>query len=1576
MKKSIGFLGSLICIILFLYYSSPAFAQTYALTGRVYEGNTGVEPPTSSPLAGVTVKLWGANTSGVKDIQISSTSTNSEGWYSLSVNVSTYAYDYYIIEETDPGGYYSVGATSVSGKKLTNNQIEYDFDDLSGTLTGNKFWDKKQNNDPVADAGGPYSGTAGQTITLDGSGSYDSDGSISLYEWDINGDGDYNDAGDKTGQTVQNTWTSAGTYTVNLRVTDNDGATDTDQATVTISADVMPVADAGGPYSGTVGQAITLDGSGSTPGDGTNTYEWDIDGDGIYGESGETGQTVQYTWAAAGTYTVYLRVTDSDGDQSSDAATVTISAGGSTEYDYGDAPDGIGIYKYPTLKSNNGAYHGYDPDVYLGTAWDSESDGQTTSDASGDDTDADGDDEDGVTFSGSLVPGTNHTVTVTASIEGNLSAWIDFNGDGDWADAHEQVFSDEALTSGPNTLTFAVPGDAKTGQTFTRFRFSTGSITAYTGGMADGEVEDYQVTISSDTGLRDYGDAPYDGSTYKYPSASHLIGNTYFGDNVSKDGAPDAESGMQYSSDASGDDNDGYDDEGHIKFKFNVKGKKWWEWSAEFVSLNSASGWISYAVFIDWNQDGDWDDSGEQDVGGYSVFPWAKHNNIGFGSNMPSSAKNGKTFARCRIIEGSVYPISPGGDLGVGEVCDFEIEVTSDGDPVTDTGYIWGRKWHDQNGDGNWDATEPGLAGWEIWLDLNQNGVEDTGDQYTTTDSDGHFSFIGIPGGTYTVGEDLQPGWVQTCPGTETDPQTISVTVDTKNASPLGIYFGNKEEESPQGRDYGDAPYDGSTYNYPSASHLLGGPFFQSHSSTVAGSGSPDAETGMQRSLSADGDDIDGNDDEDGFCDFYQSPINPAIWYLIIDYRGFRKVASWVTIGVWVDLDRNGDWNNTNEQLLFSTSGPSSRMCYMIYRNSWTPGPSFIRLRIIEGQNAALTADGDFGPGEVEDHPILFPDNPGSDPGGGAFSGRKWNDLNGDGFWDLGEPVLAGWTIWLDDNQNGVIDAGEQTSVTDNMGHYFFTGLAAGTYTVAEEPKSGWSQTYPGGPGTHTITVSPPVSIGPSYDFGNTEDGTAGFNAVKWQQPVMSGAVPEQDTVALIGTLEASMNHMPLVADDWFCWDPRPVTAIRWWGAYTDWDNTFAPNNAPASFHLGIWTDVPYNDSEPLSHPGELIHEWIVPRGDLGERRIRGLWTPERPDSMVTGFEYTFSIPNPDWFYQEGDSTLYWLSIAALYDEMPDSFQWGWITREHHFHSDAERIDFDSFPEPGAVPGGFEPLGFRRDLAFVLGTESGSYDFDFGDAPWFNYATTRAGNGAYHRIVQGLHMGDAVDGEEDGLPHDQALGDDQDGMDDEDGVSMAETMMAGQENEITVSLSGRGYLNGWLDMAGDGNWHEPGDYVLEDIELPAGEHRLGIFIPQEASPGITALRIRFSTEPHLWFNGFAMDGEVEDYLVTIGSGTHVKQEHTDIPGVFRLQQNYPNPFNPATRLMFDLPERSDVELAVYDMTGRKIEILINETMAAGRHTCFYKAGGLCSGVYVYVITARSCETGTEYRQMGKMLLLR
>jgi hypothetical protein len=164
----------------------------------------------------------------------------------------------------------------------------------------------------------------------------------------------------------------------------------------------------------------------------------------------------------------------------------TIQVGGLV--DFGDAPDPT----YPTLAASSGASHALVDGFFLGGSVDSEVDGQPTAAADGD-----GADEDGVNFNSLILVGTQASITVNASTAGMLDAWIDFTRDGDWNDAGEQIFTSQPLFAGANLFSIAIPAGVGQGNTFARFRLSSAGGLAPTGPADDGEVEDYQVTITT-----------------------------------------------------------------------------------------------------------------------------------------------------------------------------------------------------------------------------------------------------------------------------------------------------------------------------------------------------------------------------------------------------------------------------------------------------------------------------------------------------------------------------------------------------------------------------------------------------------------------------------------------------------------------------------------------------------------------------------------------------------------------------------------------------------------------------------------------------------------------------------------------------------------------------------------------------------------------------------------------------------------------------------------------------------------------------------------------------------------------
>ncbi|HDH13515.1 MAG TPA: PKD domain-containing protein [Nitrospirae bacterium] len=203
---------------------------------------------------------------------------------------------------TGGSGVYTIIASENNGDEIGGSYDLY-VECLSGTCNPNYL--------PISDPNGPYPGTEGQAKCFDGSASYDPDGIIVLYEWDIDNDGvfDYS----SSSPTVCHIYAQQGTYTIRLRVTDDLGATGEATTTATIS-DTSPTANFTGlPASGLAPLTVNFTDS-STGYDQPLSHEWDFDNDGVIDS---TGQNPSYIYTTAGTYTVKLKVTDSDGSTDS-----------------------------------------------------------------------------------------------------------------------------------------------------------------------------------------------------------------------------------------------------------------------------------------------------------------------------------------------------------------------------------------------------------------------------------------------------------------------------------------------------------------------------------------------------------------------------------------------------------------------------------------------------------------------------------------------------------------------------------------------------------------------------------------------------------------------------------------------------------------------------------------------------------------------------------------------------------------------------------------------------------------------------------------------------------------------------------------------------------------------------------------------------------------------------------------------------------------------------------------------------------------------------------------------------------
>ncbi len=361
--------------------------------------------------------------------------------------------------------------------------------------------------------------------------------------------------------------------------------------------------------------------------------------------------------------------------------------------DFGDLPDtgtGTGTGNYKTLDSDGGPKHTLLNSLVLGATVDAEANGVSSTLATGDDS-AGVDDEDGVAIgSVTFVQGQTAIVPVTVSKvlggTAKLNAFFDFNNNGSFADSGETMTELTVLVppSGSVTvnLSVPVPSGATTGANLgARFRISTaGGLTATSGLAADGEVEDYVFQVLA---AQDLGDLPDTGTgtgagNYRTLASDNGARHTIVVGLHLGTTAPDADTGLLQNTAATSDDatNSGAtdDEDGIASFPTFTAGRS----ATVTVSVNNPSGGIGAATlygFIDWNNDGDFGDTGKAVS---AAVPDATVGNVSLVFNVPAAAVTGVNLgARFRITTDTLT-LDDAGSQGLasnGEVEDYLVSV-------------------------------------------------------------------------------------------------------------------------------------------------------------------------------------------------------------------------------------------------------------------------------------------------------------------------------------------------------------------------------------------------------------------------------------------------------------------------------------------------------------------------------------------------------------------------------------------------------------------------------------------------------------------------------------------------------------------------------------------------------------------------------------------------------------------------------------------------------------------------------------------------------------------------------------
>ncbi len=1164
---------------------------------------------------------------------------------------------------------------------------------------------------------------------------------------------------------------------------------------------------------------------------------------------------------------------------------VFIEEGQQDDLDWGDAPDG----PYPTVMASNGAHHVIIPQIYLGNSIDGEPDGQPDIMAQGDDQDIiyppPNDDEDGVIFTSVLISGSTATVNVTASVQAFLNAWIDFNQNGSWADLNDQIFTDQLLNPGVNNLMFNVPAGSTTGNTYARFRFSTLQGLPYDGIAPDGEVEDYRVTVGVQTTdievdpdptgswvqneismaivpgspaqlIAAYNDHPYPGGPGLGVSYSHDGGATW--NPLQLPYPPDPYGGGNFvdmfDPTATADANGNFY-VAHISSDY--------DWTN-----GPASG-----LFVHMSNDG-----GVTWAGPVAVAT----DGPPVGSPDPNYRFNDRCQMTCDINPASPYY----NNLYIVEIKDrgwnnpllqSDIYFTSS----TDGGTTWSAQViinENIHSLGNMPvpAVAPDGTVYVCWMDYNvQTGG--TGTIYMNISTDGGATWlpndilvttVNLPPLNLNGGTDVLAKGAAVIEVSPFNPQEIYITYAervTGTADEADIFFIRSTDAGqnwslpirvnddltitdqvlpwmdvkPNGtidivwydrrNDVNDLLWD----VYFAASLDGGLTFIPNVRISDISTATPNTPSGlwMGEYLGL------VTDNYDAYISFTSSlyDINGDVFFDVVNNPTLE-----------IDF---GDANDPTYPTLLSSNGARHML----------DGATFL------GAGVDTETDGQPDPNAMGD------DNDGNDDEDGITFGQIL----------VGSPAqitvttsVAGYLQgWMDFNVDGDwADPGEQIFVDEYI-HFGYTVCL--NYSVPLNAISG--TTY----ARFRFSTVPGLTFTGLAQDGEVEDYEVEITEnpdIKWiQEPCTE--LPGLHAHDYI--IPPDFYDYIILADDWTC-NGGLVTDIHWWGNYElDALNQEKRGSGINHFHISIHADDPTGTCLPLGQMGQALWEADIPFSQVNETATALI---NSEGGIIYKYDYYLDIP-----FDQVEGTNYWLDIGAFAVDPNAPAIWRWQ------ESDRSTVPIlcpaasmtSTTPWQSIVWTSISPYRYS-DMAFVITSEEIVQEIDFGDADDPTYPTLLASDGARHILDGATFLGAGADAEADGQPDPNALGDDNDGNDDEDGITFGQ-ILAGSPAQITVTTSVAGYLQGWMDFNADGDWADPGEQIFVDEYIHFGYTVcLNYSVPLNAISGTTYARFRFSTVPGLTFTGLAQDGEVEDYEVEITENPDIKwiqEPCTELPGL-------------------------------------------------------------------------------------------
>ena len=830
-------------------------------------------------------------------------------------------------------------------------------------------------------------------------------------------------------------------------------------------------------------------------------------------------------------------------------------------------------------------------------------------------------------------------------------------------------------------------------------------------------------------------------------------------------------------------------------------------------------------------------------------------------------------------------------------------------------GSICGVKFNDLNGDGVMDRGEPGLPNWRIGLNIATTPP-------VLTDSLGRYCFNNLPAGTYTVAESSITGWQQTFPSS---PGTHTVTL-TAGQNINDINFGNKVDTTGQNETCITWALLDTNLVTSVVGNIVGQP-------EILGVGSPLLSTGQPANPMSiygysNGQQLwVGQTGGTWVPDPPSTPMLDPLRYIQFDVSPTTGNTFTVTSVSFQygDLPWNTNFNILAFQAFYSKDNWSTSAVLnstpLVYLN--TAMSTFN----VTGLNVPVASGSTFSlriypypilhgmtalPSFATHNTVLICGTTAPEVSStGSLCGVKFNDLNGNGVRDAGEPGLPSWQI-------GLNVATVPPVLTDSLGRYCFNNLPPGTYVITETQQTGWTQTAPPSPGTHTVTLALGQNIG-NLDFGNKLDPC--INGTKTWLPLGSGINGGVFAIAVSGT-------DLYVGGQFTTAGGGSANNIAKWNG-TSWLSLGGGINGTVMAITVSGTD--------LYAGGTFTTAGGVSANNIAK------WDGSTWSSLgggINGTVWAITVSGTDLYAGGAFTTAGGVSVNNI-------AKWNGTT--------------------------WSALGSGINATVAAITVSGTDLYAGGAfttaggvsanniAKWNGTTWSALGSG-----INGTVYATAVIGTElfAGGSFTTAGGASASYVAKWNGANWS-ALGTGMNSSVR-GLAGMG-----TDLYAGGSFTTAGGVPTNRIATWNGTTWSALGTGMNAS----AYALAVSGTDLYAGGGFTTAGGVNvNYIAKYSCGvpTSVSEDRTDnvLPQRFELKQNYPNPFNPTTQIAYELPSEEFVSLRVYNSLGQEVAVLVDGQRSAGAYAVTFQAADLPSGMYFYRLIAG------EFRQTRKLLLLR